>query len=131
MKKFKISMAKPDTSDIVCEYQGVGAVSFPVKEPDIDVITDYRGKCVEKFQELGQGASDIEAFNATYKMRLKLIQLALDIKDVTDEQAAVILARSGGINGPLILELITRYGVDDIFEGKKDKGGNLEVEIPT
>ena len=129
MKKFKISMAKPDTSDIVCEYQGEGEIAFAVKPPDMAAITTFRRECVEAYQELGENPSNIQAFDAAYVMRLNLIKMALDIKGITNEHAVMIMSRTGGINGVLVTELADRYGVNDIFFAQ-DAGGNLEDEIP-
>ena len=130
MKKFKISMAKPDTRDIVCEYQGEGEVSFPVKAPGMDAITSFRRECVEAYEKLGGNPSNLDAYDAAYVMRVNLIKMALDIKGLTDESAVIIMTKAGGINCNLIAELADRYGVNDIFFAQ-DTGGNLEAEIPT
>ena len=130
MKKFKISMAKPDTSDIVCEYQGEGEIAFPVKAPGMDAITSFRRECVEAYGKLGENPSNLDAFDVAYVMRVNLIKMAMDIKGLTDESAVIIMSKTGGINGALIAELADRYGVNDIFFGQ-ETGGSLEPEIPT
>ena len=128
MKTFNIDMATPDSGEIICEYSGEGDVSFPVNTPDMDTIMAFRRECVGMYQALGEKPDNADAFEAAYRMRVKLISLGI-AGDLTDEQATVVLSKTGGINGPLIKELESRFGVSDIFNPAP--AGGLDSELPT
>ena len=126
MKTFSADILGSQTNEVTADLEGEETL-FLIRPRTKARVIDLRKKLVKEFGKLGEQPSNEDAMAAMYECALVLIKAAL-VEKLDDEQASILLAMSGGMQGSLAAELAKKWGVSDILA---PRGRDLQTELPT
>ena len=126
MRTFSADILGSQRNEVFADLEGEETL-FAIRPRTKARVIDLRKRMVKEFSKLGDQPSNEDAMAAMYECALILIKHGLDVK-LDDEQASVLLAMTGGMQGALATELAKKWGVSDILA---PRGRDLQTELPT
>ena len=127
-KKFALALIQADQGPVIAEFTGQGLVEFPVRDPGLEEVLEFRAWASRKFAD----AEEMEDQGSlVFRMIIRMVKAAID-EELTDDDALAIVKSTGGPMSPFVYELARRCGVSDILKpARPSDGGTFQNEIPT